>query len=150
MKKIKILLAAVAIAGLGLNSCSSSDDGSDTQASIVGKWTPIKTVTKFNGASSTQTYDDNEIGCDKDYVQFVDGSVFNNVVFNKNTDNDCIETAADPEVWAKTDDTLTITGGEFDGTYEVIKLTNSELRISDQESIAGNDVTVTVYFQKVN
>lgn len=147
MKKIKVVLASLTIATLTLTSCSS-DDSSGTSVSIVGKWNPIKTVIKSSGSTITQDYDENEAGCAKDFIEFVEGGVLRNVIYFKNAENACTEDAAEPEVWAKTDDELTITGGEYDGTYEITKLSGSELRVTQTESLGGTTATVTVYFKK--
>lgn len=146
MKKIKVALVLLVTGALSLTSCSSDDSGSS--ASIEGKWNPEKTVIKSSGNTITQKYDENEAGCDKDYIEFVSGGVLRNVIWFKNAENVCTENAAAPQVWSKTDNELSISGGEFDGTYDIAKLSGSELRLVSQESFGGVAATVTVYFKK--
>src|SRR5690606_21855429 len=102
---------------------------SNEAATIIGKWTPTKTVVKTGTGTLTQKYEDNQAGCDKDYVEFVDGGVFRKVIWFKNAENTCTEDAAAPQVWSKSDDELSIIGGDYDGEYDVAKLSGSELRI---------------------
>jgi len=151
MKKIKVLLAAVILTGLTLTSCSSDDDSGGTSASIVGKWTPVKTIFKINGQSLTTPYEDNEAGCDKDYLEFVEGGAVNDVIYYKNAQNVCTQDVGDPATWVKNNNSLTVNGTfDYDGTYTIEKLTGSELRVSTSESSGGVTSTAITYFTKVN
>jgi major membrane immunogen (membrane-anchored lipoprotein) len=147
MKKIKLAVVLLMTGTMSLTSCSSDD--SKESASIVGKWTPVKTVVKTGTGTLNQKYEDNQPGCDKDYVEFVDGGVFRKVIWFKNAENVCTEDAAEPQVWSKDDKELTIMGGAYNGTYDISKLSGSELRIVSTQSIGGTSATTTVYFSKV-
>ncbi|OYU79426.1 MAG: hypothetical protein CFE23_14090 [Flavobacterium sp. BFFFF1] len=146
MKKLRVL--ALAFVMTAAVSCSSDSD-SGPAPTIVAKWNLSKTVTTIAGASNTDTYADNEVGCDKDYVEFVQGGNFRNIVFNKDPQNNCTEVGDDAATWALTNSTnLTITGGEFADTYTVIKLSGSELTTKATSTIGGTEASVTYYFKK--
>jgi len=147
MKTIKLYLAAVLIAGLSFTSCSDDDDnGPSTGGEIVGKWTPTKTVTSVNNADVESDYTGNEPGCPKDFSEFVTGGVLRDVIYFKNTAEVCTEDADNTSAWTKTGTTLTIDGT----TYEITRLTGSELRYKSTVSTGGATLTVTEYFSKVN
>lgn len=131
-------------------SCSDDGDGGGVAASIEGKWTPSKTVYKIGGATQTENYEDNEMGCDKDYVQFnADGSL-KNAIFFKNADNVCTEDANTVATYTKSGSTLNINGGEYDGSYTIKKLNSTDLQVETTETIGGVSATVTVYFKSVD
>ncbi|WP_219928749.1 lipocalin-like domain-containing protein [Flavobacterium pallidum] len=130
-------------------SCSSDSD-SGPAPTIVGKWNLSKTVSTVAGATDTQPYTDNEVGCDKDYVEFVTGGTLKNIVFFKNAQSICTEDAGEQGTWTQANNALNITGGEFEGTYQVAKLSNSELRITASSTVGGAPVTVTYYFNKAS
>ena len=148
MKKIKTIMAAFVLAGMTMVSCSSDDSG--PAASIEGKWNQIKTVVKINSQSVPQKYEDNVEGCDKNYIEFVQGGVYNDVVYFKQG-GECQESAADAGAWTKTEDVLEIiNGGNLSGTYEIVKLSNSDLQIAAKNNDGGITTTTTVYLKKAN
>ncbi|OYQ48633.1 lipocalin-like domain-containing protein [Flavobacterium aurantiibacter] len=131
-----------------LTSCGG-DDNPSTPASIVAKWTPTRTIISANGGNISSDYVGNEPGCDKDYIEFTATNAFNNVVFFKDASNVCTPSAAEPATYSKTDNSLVITGDVYGGTYEIIRLTNSELRIKSEETNAGVTTSTSRYFRKV-
>lgn len=148
MKKIKILLAAIVVTSLTAVSCSSDDGGSAVSGEVNGKWNPIKTVVKIGTNDFTEEYGENEPGCDKDYIEFASANVLNNVIYFKNASNVCTPDAATPGTWTRNDDMLTITGGEYSGTYEIVRLNNSDLRVRTTSNTGSITTTATVYFKK--
>ncbi len=146
MKKIKVVLATLIMAGLTLTSCSS-DDSSGTAASIVGKWNETKTVTKISGSTVTQTYE-NEEGCDKDFVEFKAGGTLDRVTYFTNASDDCEASSQTGVGYTKTDDVLVINGSIYEGTYEITKLSGSELRVVTEDNTGGTSFTTTIYFKK--
>ncbi|RZK06333.1 MAG: hypothetical protein EOO46_15360 [Flavobacterium sp.] len=153
MKKIKTVLVAFVLAGLTLTSCSS-DDSPSTPASVSGKWTPVKTVTKIGPSQEvSENYVNNQEGCDKDYVEFTEtGGIFKDKYFYKNGSNACVEDdAAAPGTFNKSSDVLIINAEEsvYDGTYKITNLTNSNLVISFDTQVGANTVTTSYHFTKV-
>lgn len=147
MKKIKFLVAAF-IAVAFSASCSSDDSEDLLGGDLTARWNQTKTIIEISGESFRQDYDSNEPGCDKDFIEFTDSGQLNDVVFFRNSSEVCTADAAVQQTYARTDNTLVISGGEFGGTYEIIRLTNSELRIQQSSSSAGITTTTTVYFTK--
>ena len=76
MKNFRFIVAALAM-GLALNSCSSDDDKSNNDASIVGKWNFATEKYYINNNLEYQgPYEENEPGCAPDFLQIFDaGSV---------------------------------------------------------------------------
>lgn len=147
MKKIKVLLAAFVLAGMTVVSCSSDDSG--PAATIDGKWNQVKTVVKLGNQSVTQDYT-HETGCDKDYVEFAASSVYNEVSYNNVGSGDCAANASDAGTWIKTDDKLTIANGSqiASDTYDIKKLSGSDLQLSVTDSNGGISTITTIYLKK--
>ena len=149
MKTIKVLLSALVISAFSF-SCSSDDDGSSTGGDLTARWNPTKTIVKISGESFTQNYTSNEPGCDKDYIEFTDGGLVNNAIYFKNAEEVCTQDAATPVEYTRTDNTLVIADGEYGGTYEISKLTGSELQIKQTSTSGGITSETTVYFSKAS
>ena len=149
MKKFKTVLSTFILAGLTLTSCSSDDNGG-SPAEISGKWNPTKTVTKIGSNSSTQNYENNAPACGKDFFEF-SGTTAGSVrdVIWVSGQNGCIEDEGTPSAWTKADKSLTITGGDLEGNYEITKLTGSDLVVSDKFTQSGQEISITYHFKKV-
>lgn len=144
MKKFKLFVCTFVLAGAALVSSCSSDDSSDTAPTIEGKWNYNRTLISTNGGNpSTVPYEDHTAGCDKNYQEFVAGGAFRDVVIYKNASQVCTEDAL-TSTWSKTDDVLTIDGD----TYEITKLTRSELRYESTTTTGGATLKVTQVFTK--
>lgn len=144
MKKLKLIICTVVLAGLSLASCSS-DDGPGVPPTIVGKWKYNKTITTVNNGNPTTTnYPNHEPNCEKDYQEFIEGGVFKDVVWNKNSENQCVIDDSDTSTWSKADNALTIDGE----VYTITKLNNSELRYESSTSTGGTTLKVTQVFTK--
>lgn len=147
MKKIKALMVAFVLAGMTVVSCSSDDSG--PTPTIDGKWNQVKTLVKLSGQSITQQYTDNVTGCDKNYIEFAAGGTFNEAVYFKAVSGACQTDMFPAGTWTKADKMLSITNsGNLSGTYEIIKLSNSELQISTDNNEGGVTTNTTVYFNK--
>lgn len=154
MKKMKLAVFAFVAAGLTLVGCS--DDDNKTVASIEGKWTPTKTITLFNGNQTVENYQENEAGCDKDYREFLAGGAYRYVIYYRNTTDVCTEDAL-VSTYSKSGDTVTIVDTDPSatvtppdaGTYEITKLTGSELRLTSNATVGGVSVEVTRVYKKI-
>ncbi len=147
MKKIKFLAVALAVGALSF-SCSSDDNENPLGGDLTAKWNVVKTVLSVSGEDYVTNYESNEPGCDKNYIEFTDDGHVNDVIYFHNASNVCTEDAATPQEYTRTDNTLTIAGGEYGGTYEITKLTNSELQITQTSTAGGLTTETTVYFSK--
>ena len=148
MKKIKFFLPLILVFLSTLISCGSDDNTPSTPASIIAKWNVSKTVVKTSTNTSEIPYTSNEAGCDKDYTEFAANGSLNKVVYFKNASNVCTPDAAGGSTWNKSNNTLTITGGEFAGTYQIKTLSESQLTIESTQTLSGTQFTTTVYFNK--
>lgn len=148
MKKVIYL---VSILFLTLSSCSSSDgDGQSTNTQLVGKWEvfqvksfPAGTVITgneplmpFNFACSTL----------KDYVLFGSEGTVKVVTY----DNSCNEDA-NIGTYTKTDFLINFyNNGVFDGSWEIISLNNTTLKVKQNNPSTGTPVEIIVMsFKKV-
>lgn len=154
MRKMRLFLSALAASAV-LFACSDDDDngGSQTSGNIEARWNPTKTVVEVGGEDFTQNYDLNEAGCPKDYIEFADPNTLSYVIYFKNASNECTPDAGDTGTWTKNDNTLiidgiTVGGDDISGTYEIVRLTGSELRIRTSNTTGGITTTATVYFTK--
>jgi len=148
MKTIKVLLAALIVTAFS-TSCSKDDDGNSTGGDLTAKWNQTKTVLKISGETYNQPYDENQAGCDKDYLEFTDAGMLIDVVYYDPAGAEtCAEDSTDPVAYTKSDNTLTIAGGEYGGTYTIKKLTGSNLEIEQTSTAGGLTTVTTVYFTK--
>lgn len=155
MKNARLLLSALFASAL-LFSCSDDDDngGSSTGGNIEARWNPSRTIIELNGEEvENETYDENQAGCEKDYVEFANPNVLNFVAYVQGGTGSCEASPGDSGTWTKNDDTLivsdfSINGVPYSGTYEITRLTNSELRIQSETTSGGATLTNKIYFTK--
>lgn len=142
MRKKLLMICAFAMTGLSLISCNSDDDV--FEKSIVGRWNYNKTIVSTDGGTPVDNqYDGHENGCSKDYVEFVQGGIFKNVLINKDQNNNCVEDSSQ-STWAKNEATLTI-GAD---SYSITTLNGSELRYENTTDVSGVPVKVVRVFTK--
>lgn len=134
-----------------LSSCSSSDsENNSTEAQLVGKWEtyqvgifPVGTVITGN----EQLYDFN-FACStfKDYVQFGSQGTAKVATYNSS----CSE-QANIGTYIKTDMLINFySNGNYDGSWEIISLTNTTLKVKQPNPSTGTPVEIYVYsFKKV-
>ena len=127
----KVLLFGLSIAALTFVSCSDDDGGSS--APLEGKWYYSEEGVSANGQEVLQDYVDHQEGCEKDYIEFVEGGVFKDVDFY-NTDCD---TYMDETTWSRSGNTLTIGTGEDAETGTIATLNGSTLKLTVTETFEG-------------
>lgn len=152
MKTIKVLMSSLMIAGLLFTtSCSDDDEGSVTGGDLTARWNPDKTVTRIAGEDFETDYD-HDPDCTKDYVEFTEDPNVVNIISFAEVDGTCQGIpSGTPTTWTRNDDTLIITGSPtYSGTYEIIRLTGSQLRIRSTNSAGGIETTTTIYFDKAS
>ena len=148
MKKAIFLLS---ILFLTFSSCSSGgSDGSSSDSQLVGKWEvfqgavyPAGTVitgneplTNFNFACPTL----------KNYVQFGSQGTAKVATYNSS----CSE-QANIGTYTKTDFLINFFhNGEYDGSWEIISLTNTTLKVKENNPSTGTPVEIIVMsFKKI-
>ncbi len=130
----------------GLISCSDDDSNS---ASIIGGWNRVRTITQIGNDSPVENpYNGNEIGCDRDYIEFRDSELLRDVVWYKNSEEICTEDVEELS-WAKEGDLLTIDSDVDDPeTFTVTRLTNSTLEYRSEITTSGVVIKVTQVFSR--
>lgn len=140
MKKL-FLLSAIAL-GLTFTSCNKDDDGGNNSAPLEGKWYYSEEGIGANGQVVLQDYDDHEVGCEKDYIEFLEGGVFKDVDYYN---TDC-ESYTDTTVWERSENTVTVGTGEFSQTAKITLLNSNVLKLTVTENMGGQSASyITVY-----
>ena len=130
------------MASISLISCNNDDQ--DFERSIVGKWNYNKTIVIANGGNPVDSpYNGHENGCSKDYVEFVQGGNFRDVLINKDQNSVCFE-EENLSTWNKSNSTLTI-GSDV---YDITVLNGSELRYENTTYVSDVPVKVVKVFTK--
>ncbi|HEX9980348.1 MAG TPA: lipocalin family protein [Flavobacterium sp.] len=151
MKNLKSLFAGILAVCFVLTSCSNDDDNNENNlgGNLQSRWNIDKTTIKA-GSGNTQTFDYtlDESGCDKDYLEFTSGNVLNYVVYVHNASNECEADMAPAGTYTRTGNTVVIIGEQYPGTYEIKRLTGSELRLESSATVANVTTVTTLYLKK--
>lgn len=146
MKKLSILFVSVLTLGLAVTSCSSDNDG---DASIVGKWTPIKLGSEVNGKEVLVDYP-KEGTCDSDVTEFTADGKFTEISYESNAGK--CEASTDKGTYTYSGKTLST---KYDGdtsteSVEVLELSGSTLKTKYTEKVDAttNLVIITVLQRK--
>lgn len=147
MKKISLLFVSALIVALSFSSCTKDDSGTVDMSLISGKWLFNKSTATSSGITIPYptSYLKNEDGCPKDYVEIFNGGT----VKNGDYSTGCTLTEKDG-TWAQSGNTITITvtGSSLSGTFNVSKLTVTELILKIDGTYEGKSGTFTLYFTK--
>lgn len=137
MKNLKIVLLSVLTLGLTLTSCSDDDKkDNNTSAALEGKWVYAKEGVGGNGQEILTDYE-HTAGCNKDYMEITSTTV-KDVWYDKNG-TEC-EEGSDTVAYTRNGNTITVTEGGETYTSTIEKLTSTELRITDTETMEGQTV----------
>lgn len=148
MKKIKALMFAFVLAGMTVTSCSSDDSG--PAPTIDGKWNQVKTTIKVGNQTVTQKYEDDVNGCNKNYLEFAPAGIFNEAVYFKPAGGGDCQIDIASGTWVKVDKKLTIgNAGFLSGTYDITKLSGSDMQIAVTDNGGGITSTTTIFLKKV-
>jgi len=146
MKKLSILFVSVLTLGLAVVSCSSDDDNN---ASIEGKWTPVKMGSIVNGKELLVAIP-KEGNCDSDITEYTADGKFNELSYEF-YDNKCTA-SNDKGTWSLKDKILTTKYDDDTDVYteEVLELTQSSLKLKTTEKIDDTNtmVLITLYERK--
>lgn len=157
MKGFKILIATVVLSAFTLTSCSDDDNNVQVPTSIVGKWNYSKTVTQTNvgemvGQAIVVDYTGDEIGCDRDFIEFKADMTVNRSVFFKNAQGNCDKNGNDG-IYTKSGNIATISlpeDAEFSGTFKITKLTSNNMWLERTTTIGSSTLIVTQELTKGN
>lgn len=141
MKKFRLLLCGLMVAGFAFTSCSDDDsDGGSGQASLNGRWFYAKEGVSAMGIESLNDWN-HEPGCIKDNVEFAANGVFNETYYYEDCDED-----KDTGTWSTTGNKLTVSSGGSSSVVEIVELTENILKIRQAQSVGDNTIyDVQVY-----
>jgi hypothetical protein len=146
MKTIFTRLFAIVILTISISSCSENNDA--TTGSVVGKWTPVQTSILLAGAPiQTFPYDDNTVGCDKNYYEFIAGGVLKLVEYTK-VNNVCTP-ITEQGTWTQAGNVLTANNGTEVNSVTIESLTATQMVWKDTMVEAGITYTLTITFSKI-
>lgn len=142
MKKFSILLVSVLTLGLTLTSCSGDDD---SVGSIEGKWNFSKIKYTINGvASPEEDYEDNEPGCNKDYVEFLESGTYTEGDYSG---SEC-ELYSESGTWTQSGNQVSsIIDGELE-SFQILSVSETTLKVKDTEEFEEGTVTVIITLTK--
>lgn len=140
MKKFSIALASALVLGLSFTSCSSDDNGGGVTAEkLAGKWEFSKQKYSVGGqALPEEDYDDNEVGCAKDYIIFNENGTYE--------EGDYWSSECTLDTWdgAYTLDGKTITVDGQDVIVQTLSGTTLKLKTSYSEEGVAYTVVMTL------
>lgn len=147
MKKVSILFMVVTTFAMTLiSSCSNNDDDNNSnpvEVSVEGKWNFSKV--SIDGVSSAEIdYDDNELGCPKDYIELKSGGVLN---VGDYYNSECLLEIS-TGTWSKSGSIITITNDEISIPFEVVSLSNTVLKVKYSETFEGNNHVIYLTLTK--
>lgn len=130
-------------------SCSSDDDATDSQASIVGTWKESKTVI-YNGSNNAVLDTELPDECDKkNSYEFTSAGQLNTTIYYTQSGGVCAIDGTDSEAYTYNSETKKIVvNGE---TTDVLSLTSNELQIVvdlNDENGDGIDDKVVMFLYK--
>ena len=147
MKKSIILFLLALTLGTVFTSCTKDDSGPVDMNYIEGKWIFNKSTATSNGFTIPYSTDyfKNEDGCNKDYIELIAGGVVKYGNYSLN----CVFEGKEG-TWTQSGNTITISvsGTSFNGTFNVARLSATELLLKIDGTYAGNSGTFNLYFTK--
>lgn len=143
MKKFSILLVSALALGLTFTSCTNDDD--NTMGSVEGKWNFNKVSYTTSGITTPeQDFDDNEPGCNKDYIELLTGGVAKAGDYYDASCSLDVSTG----VWTRSGNTITIVDSGDVETLEIVSVSATALKLKSTYTEGTTSVTVNVSFTK--
>jgi hypothetical protein len=145
MKKTSILILLALILGTTFTSCTKDDSGPVDMNFIQGKWNFDRSTASSSGFTLPYTADyfKNEENCEKDYIELLSGGI---AKYGNYTSDCAFEEKLG--VWTQSENTITMVGTSFNGTFNVASLSAAELLLKIDGTYAGNSGTLNLYFTK--
>lgn len=147
MKKLSILFVFVLAVGTFFTSCTKDISGPVDVNFIEGKWNFNKSTVSSSGFTLPYTTDyfRNEDGCNKDYIEILNGGV---VKYGNYPANCILEQRNGTWSLSGTNLIIAVTGSSFNGTFEIASLSATELILKIDGTYEGKSGTLNLYFTK--
>lgn len=146
MKKFRLLLCGLMVAGVAFTSCSDDDgDAPAQQASITGKW--YYSQRGLNAAGQDMgfsNYSEHATGCTKDNMELTEGGAWRE--YDYTSAPACTE-SVETSTYTRTANSITFGTGEGADTWEIESVTDNTLRLRQlyTASEAGNVYSIETY-----
>lgn len=137
MKNFKQLVLLFLVATATLTSCNKDDE-----TSIEGKWQLSKVGSVVDNVETLEDYE-HSIDCNKDYVEFAPGGIYNGFFYDVDDTTTCEEYFISG-TWSKNGNIITNTlDGEI-SPAEILELSDSTLKIKYVDDFDGS-IEITVF-----
>lgn len=147
MKKISLLFVLVLVCGSLFNSCTKDISGPVDTNFLEAKWNFNKATVLYSGIEVpfSTTYLQNEPNCNKDYLDMATGNVlkFGNYPASCTLDEKS-------GTWSLSGSNLVVAvaGTNLNDTFQIAKLTETELILQIAQTYQGQTGTLNLYFSK--
>lgn len=141
-----MLFVSVFVLCLFLSSCTSSEGPVDMNL-INGKWLFNKSSVSSSGITIpySTTYFKNEDGCEKDYIEIKTAGIITNGDYLSGC---TLETKDGTWIESGNTITITVTGSDLNGTFNVASLSANELILKIDGTYGGKSGTFNLFFTK--
>ena len=140
----KSILLFVAVLATAFSSCSK-DDNPSNEASLLGKWQPVKQGVVMSGQELVQDFQ-HTLGCDKNYVEFTN-TMFTQHDFDKNMSDQCEEDIA-AYSYSRTGNTISVLEEGELLTLQIAQLDATTLKLTSQEDFGAETPVQTILILK--
>jgi hypothetical protein len=134
MKKFKLLLCGMMVAGFAFTSCSDDDSAPTQQASLTGKWYYSQQGISAFGVDNLQNYSGHAAGCTKDNMELTADGAWKE--YDYSASPQCTESVM-TSTYTTGNSSITFGTGESAETYEIESLTENTLRIRQAYTQSG-------------
>lgn len=147
MKKLSTLFVFVFVLGTVFTSCTKDISGPVDVNFIEGKWNFNKSTVSSSGFTLPYTTDyfRNEDGCNKDYIELLNGGV---AKYGNYPATCILEQRSGTWSLSGTNLIIAVTGSSFNGTFEIASLSATELILKINGTYEGKSGTLNLYFTK--
>ena len=140
----KSILLFVAVLATAFSSCSK-DDNPSNEATLLGKWQPVKSGVVMSGQELVQDFE-HTLGCDKNYLEIAT-TTFTQHDFDKNMSNQCEEDIV-AYSYSRSGNTITVLEDGELLTLQIAQLDATTLKLTSQEDFGAETPVQTILILK--